>query len=91
MHNEHWLTSTVFSPFGAPWTNVTKGISVADLGFEKGGFIYCAEAHTAVGGSRVSGPCRGVWGAYPPGKFWKYGCSEASFGAFWAMFLCYST
>ena len=27
MHNEHWLTSTAFSPFGAPWTNeVTKGI-----------------------------------------------------------------
>ena len=26
MHNEHWLTSTAFSPFGAPWTNeVTKG------------------------------------------------------------------
>ena len=25
MHNEHWLTSTAFSPFGAPWTNsVTK-------------------------------------------------------------------
>ena len=25
--NEHWLTSTAFSPFGAPWTNeVTKGI-----------------------------------------------------------------
>ena len=21
MHNEHWLTSTAFSPFGAPWTN----------------------------------------------------------------------
>ena len=29
MHNEHWLTSTVFSPFGAPWTNyVTKGICI---------------------------------------------------------------
>ena len=21
MHNEHWLTSTRFSPFSAPWTN----------------------------------------------------------------------
>ena len=21
MHNKHWLTSTAFSPFGAPWTN----------------------------------------------------------------------
>ena len=21
MHNEHWLTSTRFSPFCAPWTN----------------------------------------------------------------------
>ena len=21
MHNEHWLTSTRFSPFNAPWTN----------------------------------------------------------------------
>ena len=21
MHNEHWLTSTSFSPFSAPWTN----------------------------------------------------------------------
>ena len=21
MHNEHWLSSTAFSPFGAPWTN----------------------------------------------------------------------
>ena len=21
MHNEHWLTSTAFSPFSAPWTN----------------------------------------------------------------------
>ena len=21
MHNEHWLTSTAFSPFCAPWTN----------------------------------------------------------------------
>ena len=29
MHNEHWLTSTAFSPFGAPWTNeVTKGICI---------------------------------------------------------------
>ena len=26
MHNEHWLTSTRFSPFNAPWTNeVTLG------------------------------------------------------------------
>ena len=28
MHNEHWLTSTAFSPFGAPWTKVTKGICI---------------------------------------------------------------
>ena len=29
MHNEHWLTSTAFSLFGAPWTNeVTKGICI---------------------------------------------------------------
>ena len=28
LHNEHWLTSTAFSPFGAPWTNVTKGICI---------------------------------------------------------------
>ena len=29
MHNEHWLTSTAFSPFGEPWTNkVTKGICI---------------------------------------------------------------
>ena len=29
MHNEHWLTSTRFSPFSAPWTNeVTKGICI---------------------------------------------------------------
>ena len=21
MHNEHWLTSTRFNPFSAPWTN----------------------------------------------------------------------
>ena len=29
MHNEHWLTSTAFSPFGALWTNeVTKGICI---------------------------------------------------------------
>ena len=29
MHDEHWLTSTRFSPFSAPWTNeVTKGICI---------------------------------------------------------------
>ena len=29
MHNEHWLTSTRFSLFSAPWTNeVTKGICI---------------------------------------------------------------
>ena len=29
MHNEHWLTSTRFSQFSAPWTNeVTKGIYI---------------------------------------------------------------
>ena len=25
MHNEHWLTSTRFSPFSAPWTNFLRG------------------------------------------------------------------
>ena len=29
MHNEHWLTSTSFSPFSAPWTkNVPKGMCI---------------------------------------------------------------
>ena len=28
----------------------------------------------------------GVWGHAPPGKFWKNGCSEVQFGAFWSSF-----
>ena len=26
MHNEHWLTSTRFSPFSAPWTNLVPKV-----------------------------------------------------------------
>ena len=32
MHNKHWLTSTRFSPFSAPWTNsVPKEICIQVL------------------------------------------------------------
>jgi len=55
---------------------------VADLGFEKGCFLY--------GGQSL--PCRkaahpgGVWGHVPPEIFLKNECTEVHFGTFWKSF-----
>ena len=40
---------------------------MADLGFEKGGFLLGGQSPPAV----LAALARGIWGYAAPGKFWK--------------------
>ena len=50
MHNQHWLTSTRFFPFSAPWTNQVK-VNVAvykDLNIEFVTFVTRTQCKNAI-------------------------------------------
>ena len=68
------------------YVNTTVYMSVADLGFGKEGFQVCGRRpHCRRRQSLLKQPSLGGLEACSPRKFWKYGCFETRFVAFWGM------